>query len=482
MRQEPSPFDNTMHDEDQPLRAFICPDTRSGADQADHERKVYAFGAGCQPANRAGPSGPLVIAHYVTWYQTPACSGSWGFWQVNRPAIPRAAWHFPEQRDERGWRDIASVFHPVIGPYDSSDPDACEYHILLAKLAGLEAFVCDWYGFEPTPEHPRDHPGFMALLRAAEQLDFRIGLCWEDRSLFQPRNPASRAGALRRGRAILRRLEREVFTSPAYLRMDGRPVLMNFAWDPPGLAHPTLFAREWDAILGAARQRPLFIHDYQSHHPEPEFEAYESVAPWGSCLHERADVPEFWARAHAARGRGRFSFLSGTVRPGFDNRGSGGWGHGLAVDPRGDGSRYRTIWQNVLRHPVRFVQVATWNDFNEGGTIEPTRPGIAHPGLGVEGYGYRELETTQEFTAHLRGRRPDPAPLRLPALLYRCRKLLARAAPPDAEAWTRALDDARAALLHGHTQEARATLARVRDTWPAMDREDPDLATWGMLS
>lgn len=473
-----------MHEEDQlpndAKRRGIVP----GADQSANVRKVYDTVPACQPANGGGTAGPLVIAHYVTWYQTPACSGSWGFWQVNRPTIPREAWHFPDTRDGRGWRDLASVFHPVIGPYDSSDPHACEYHILLAKLAGLDAFVCDWYGFDPTPEHPRDHPGFMTLLRVAELLDFRVGLCWEDRSLFQHRPAVSRAGAVRRGRAILRRLEREVFTSPAYLRMDGRPVLMNFAWDPPGRgpADTTLFAHEWDQVLGAADRRPLFIHDYQSHHPAPEFEAYESVAPWGSCLHERADVPEFWPRAYAARGRGRFSFLSGTVRPGFDNRGSGGWGHGLAVDPRGDGSRYRTIWQNVLRHPVRFVQVATWNDFNEGGTIEPTRPGIAHPGLGVEGYGYRELETTQEFAARLRGGRRDPAPLRLPALLYRCRKLVARTALPDAAAWTKALDDARAALLDGHAQAARVALVRVQDALPAPLRDDPDLAICGTPS
>ncbi len=31
---------------------------------------------------------PIVVAHYMSWYQTPDVSGSWGFWQVNRPTIP----------------------------------------------------------------------------------------------------------------------------------------------------------------------------------------------------------------------------------------------------------------------------------------------------------------------------------------------------------------------------------------------------------
>jgi glycoprotein endo-alpha-1,2-mannosidase len=419
---------------------------------------------------------PVVVAHYMTWYQTPAVSGSWGFWQVNRPDISSAYWHLPDQRNAQGWRDVASVFHPVVGPYDSADPDLCEYHILLARLAGIDGFVCDWYGFAPTPEHPYDHTGFTALLRTAEILDFRVALCWEDRSLFQHPPAGARAEAVARGQAVVDRLDREVFNSSAYLRIAGRPLLMNFAWgepaDEPG--NCWFFPREWDAVLAPARTRPVFVHDYQAHHRTHFFEDYESVAPWGSCLHGRQDVPEFWARARAALGRGRFAFLSGTVRPGFDNRGCGGWGNDIAVDPRGDGSAYRAIWENVLRQPVRFVQIATWNDFNEGGTIEPTREGVAHARLGVEGYGYRELETTQEFTARLKGRAPDPDALRLPALLYACRKLLARV-PADAQDGPRALDAARADLLAGHTARARATLEAFRAKFPEELRRDPDL-------
>ena len=87
---------------------------------------------------------PYIIAHYMSWYQTPDFSGSWGFWQINRKNIDKKYWHNPENRNPQGWRDISSVFYPVIGPYDSADPALCEYHILLAKLAGIDAFVADW--------------------------------------------------------------------------------------------------------------------------------------------------------------------------------------------------------------------------------------------------------------------------------------------------------------------------------------------------
>lgn len=406
----------------------------------------------------------------MTWYQTPDVSGSWGFWEVNRPAIPRAYWHYPDHRDERGWRDVASVYHPLIGPYDSGDPVLCEYHILLAKLAGIDAFVCDWYGPEPSREHPNDHTGFLALLRVAERLDFKVGLCWEDRSMFLHPAVTQRADAVARGAEVIRQIERDVFASPAYLRIDDRPVLMNFAWEEPDTL--AFYPEEWDTILSAARVRPLFIHDYHLHHADAFFEGYESMAPWGSCLHGRTDVPEFWARAHASIGRGRCSFLSGTVRPGFDNRGSGGWGNGIALDPRGDGRRYREIWENVLKQPVSFIQIATWNDFNEGGTIEPARPGVAHPSCPEPGYGYRELETTQEFAGRVKGRVYDPGSLRVPALLYACRKMLDQTSPSCRDA----ADAIRDLLLRGEYAGAAEQAVRLYDSFPVALRNHPDFA------
>jgi hypothetical protein len=407
---------------------------------------------------------PVIIAHYMTWYQTPDLSDSWGFWQVNRPGIPHSFWHEPDRRNARGQRDIASVYYPMIGPYDSGDPDLCEYHILLAQLSGIDAFVCDWYGMEPFPEHPYDHIGFLALLRTAEKMNFKVAICWEDRSIFQASATPlrTRQEAVQNGQRILRRMEKELFSSPAYLRMDGRPVLMNFAWGESGdsLEHTWLSPREWDELLSVAMIRPLFIHDYQAHHRQHSFQEYDSVAPWGSCMHGRTDCPEFWAAAETALHQGRFSFLSGTVRPGFDNRGCGGWGNDLALDERKEGLVFREMWENLLKHDVRFIQIATWNDFNEGGTIEPVQPGILHSSTPAVGYGYRELETTQRFASRLNKPTGTPQALRLPAQLYRIRKAL----PDLPDAQTRqtvasAADEIRSLIQQGRYPEAEQRLA-----------------------
>lgn len=46
--------------------------------------------------------------------------------------------HNPRIVKPNGLRDLASVFYPRIGPYDSGDEMVLDYHILSAKLAGIE--------------------------------------------------------------------------------------------------------------------------------------------------------------------------------------------------------------------------------------------------------------------------------------------------------------------------------------------------------
>src|SRR5687768_13485599 len=62
------------------------------------------------------PERPLLMAHYMPWYQTPEVTGYWGWhWTMD---------HFdPSKTDANGRPEIASHYMPLTGPYDSSDPD-----------------------------------------------------------------------------------------------------------------------------------------------------------------------------------------------------------------------------------------------------------------------------------------------------------------------------------------------------------------------
>jgi len=78
--------------------------------------------------------GPLVLAHYIPWYQTKPVSGVWGWhWTMN---------HFnPEQVLENGQREAASHDYPLLGLYDCSDSDVLECQVLQMKFSGIQGVI-----------------------------------------------------------------------------------------------------------------------------------------------------------------------------------------------------------------------------------------------------------------------------------------------------------------------------------------------------
>ena len=72
-------------------------------------------------AARAEDGRPLILVHTMPWFASKPVSGGWGWhWTMGR--------FDPERTDASGSRAIASHYYPLIGPYDSSDPDVLEYH------------------------------------------------------------------------------------------------------------------------------------------------------------------------------------------------------------------------------------------------------------------------------------------------------------------------------------------------------------------
>jgi hypothetical protein len=89
--------------------------------------------ARAQDGREAQPR-PQFLVHYMPWFESKPVSGAWGWhWTMN---------HFdPERSDPTGRRDVASHHYPLIGPYDSADPDVLEYHTLLMRVAGIDGVI-----------------------------------------------------------------------------------------------------------------------------------------------------------------------------------------------------------------------------------------------------------------------------------------------------------------------------------------------------
>ena len=84
---------------------------------------------------------------------------------------------------ERDRREIASQHYPLIGPYDSSDPDVIEYHLLTMKLAGIDGVIVDWYGLQQFRDYPILHRSTRRLVEQVERLKMKFVICYEDQTI-----------------------------------------------------------------------------------------------------------------------------------------------------------------------------------------------------------------------------------------------------------------------------------------------------------
>jgi hypothetical protein len=378
-----------------------------------------------RPAGRA-----LVLMHYMPWYETPAVRGRWGAHWTGHEGQ-----HRPDRTGADGLPDLWSHFHPLIGPYDSVDPAALECHLLQMKLAGVDGVIVDWYGIAKAADYPPIHDATRAMFDAAGRFEMRFAVCYEDRTvkhLLETRELAADRVAAHLAETF-RWMHEHWFGAPHYVRLDGRPLVLNF-----GPIHVTDPAA-WEGAMTALPTRPRL---FALHHL------------WRNV---RADGGFTWVHTDEFRGNGNegddaadaaarrrlgetFRRVSDDPRqtivsayPGFRDV----YAQPLPTLDHGGGRVLRDTLAVALGGDWPVVQLVTWNDYGEGTMIEPTHE-----------FGYTFLEIVQEACRrHRRGDLPFTADdLRLPARLYALRR---RGDMPAAK-----LDAISALLRDGKTAEA----------------------------
>jgi len=164
---------------------------------------------------------PVVLAFYHPWYGTPwGPSGKWKQWN---------SYKFPDRYQPEkivaGKHQIASGAYPLIGPYDTSDPEIVRWHFRLAKAAGLDGFICSWWDTgNENSEWASQYKLFETVwLPVAEQEHFKIAVLDECAHYVQDYSQL-----VRRITNALPRYDK----SPAYLRINGKPVWFIYqVWD-----------------------------------------------------------------------------------------------------------------------------------------------------------------------------------------------------------------------------------------------------------
>jgi hypothetical protein len=389
------------------------------------------------PLTWSGETRPLLMAHYMPWYQAPPLSGQWGWhWTMN---------HFsPSQAEDATWTNFASHYTPQIGLYDSSDPEVLDYQVQLMKLSGIDGVIVDWYGMENFWDYGTINASTEKLFQAIKKAGLKFVICYEDQTLkhMVENGHIKEEDAIVHGQEVMQYLQDTWFQDEAYLKVNNQPVLFTFG--PQYLKS----GEDWQALFDALDPKPLFI---SLDNPTPG--AAQAAYPWppmwasqgGVLSHDvlLSYLDDFYDKS------ADWPYRVGGAFPGFEDiykEANVGPGYGT-LDPL-DGQTFRLTLQEALDNNPDMVQLITWNDYGEGTIIEPTME-----------FGNRYLEMVQEARRMTSGGNfPFIAEdLSLPFELYQLRLEYANDAGVLAE-----LEKAAEAILNGELERAKDIMNAVR--------------------
>ncbi|RYG45477.1 hypothetical protein EON79_12530 [bacterium] len=349
-------------------------------------------------------------------------------WFEAKPASPEWGWHWTMGKLDPDKGEAASHYRPLLGIYDSGDPDVIECQILQMKFAGIDGLFIDWYGDREQYDYLPNHRRTAQLFESAKRAGLKFALVYEDQTVPQliKGGRFEEKDALEEGRLLMERTQ-PWFRSPNYLKRNGKPVLLVFG--------PQYYKEEsqWQRMFEPLDPKPAF---YTLHHRrfDTAVGAYDWPLPQGgteAAAEKRvrfAKESKAWpARIPVAYPRFHDYYKEAGLHDSYGK-----------VDDL-DGKTYETTLTEALKSPADIVQIATWNDYGEGTQIEPT-----------EQFGYRDLETTQRLRRRHLGALPyTPEDLRLPFRLFKLKK--SGADPVKAKAIS-------ALLFAGKTKEAKKRL------------------------
>lgn len=309
-----------------------------------------------------------VLAFYYGWYGNPSVSGRWLHWE----------------RVDAERKTIAhSTHYPQIEAYDSNDPKVIEQHCRWAREAGLDGFIFSWWGKGGSEEKP-----LTPLLQTAQR--YRLQVCIYYEAVPEPGNPET---ALSDWDYILRRFG----THPAYLKVDGKPVIFVY-----GRAMEQLSMSQWAVVLDEiARRSPPGVCAIADRLDKTACRIFDGVHTYntasalaGKPLEQVGATVEAFFREVFQQAGALSRIRCATVIPGYDDTKIRT--PGLAV-ARYEGRSYRAQWEAALRLNPDWVLITSFNEWHEGSEMEPS-----------EEHGDRYLKLTAEYAPQLRALPPAP--------------------------------------------------------------------------
>ena len=297
---------------------------------------------------------PPVYAHYMPWFQANPAAHSWGWhWTMN---------HYNPSLMDHGLPQIASHYHPQIGPYDSADTDVLKYQIMLMKMTGIQGVIFDWYGNDRLFDSMNINQNVERMVPLLERAGLKFALCYEDHTVPQEIKagiiPAG--GAVHHGQQLMLWLQSHYFNSPAYIRISGRPLLLTFG-------QPYYNNAQWTEIFSVLHRPPVYITESFRREATASMGGFDWPIPAGGTTAGLNEQVTFLKAAH------RWPVFIAAAFPGFnDIYAQAGVGHSWGHIAEDNGRTLATTLSRALRSGAAAVQLVTWNDWGEGTQIEPS--------------------------------------------------------------------------------------------------------------
>lgn len=316
---------------------------------------------GCEPSGSA-PVPKHVLSFYYPWYGNATVAGGSGRWS-----------HWQDV-DEQAKTIASSTHYPVLGPYDSHDPQVITQHCRWAKEAGITGWISSWWGHRDFTDR-----ALPQILDISAEAKLAVTIYYETIP-GQPKTPENAA-------KDIQRLLEKYAQHPAWLKVDGKPVVFIY-----GRAVGEIGVPAWADVISQVEkgfsQGVIFQGDRFSPEAAKVFHGLHTYNTAGQLTRKSLDEVKAWCAetyprwVKIAREAGRISSL--TVIPGYDDTKIRK--PGLKVE-RFDGQSYLAQWEAALAAAPDWVLVTSWNEWHEGSEIEPS----------VE-YGEKYLELTRQMT------------------------------------------------------------------------------------
>jgi len=318
------------------------------------------------------PKRPLLLANYYCWYH-----------DGQHPKRPFLHWTYPssetnalaKKAQKPGEPPPNSVLRPLVGIYDSADPTVAEWHVQLAQAAGIDAFLVDWWDTHNALDQNVDR----GIVAAAGKLGFKFALL-DERAQFHHKFEAYQAmlaGALKRYK-----------DHPAYLRIDGKPVVYLYqVAQNPGLTPQEFTALKkhveveagpvyWimDKIAHDAKAARDGDADREKRIPAdwlaiPGVDAFGFYSTFSNYRADHYDelAGKYRYLTKLAHDAGKKMLLP--VHPGHDNS---HFRDDPYVMPRRDGQTLRDYLRAATDAGADFIMVTSWNEWPESTVVEPS--------------------------------------------------------------------------------------------------------------